>query len=386
MTPSDEERAQVLRRQFPVLRRSAYLNAGTNGPLPKVVRAAVADSLRRQYRRGRIGREAFREHQAAGERVRELASRLLGADPAELALTHHTTEGMNIAAWGLPWRQGDRVLTTDQEHPGGLLPLAGLRRRLGVEVDFLQAADLAADPAGAVEAAITPRTRLLAFSHVSYRTGEVLPAAAMIRAAHGRGVPALVDGAQAVGAIPVDLAELGADFYALPGQKWLCGPEGTGLLYVDRRQWSHLRQTFLGYLSIRDLDEAGEFLPQEGARRYEVGFLFLPSLAGLAAALEFFLEQVGPAWAYRRIAALREEARRLLSGPGVEFLTPPAAAGILSFRVEGLNPEKAVSALARKRVMIRSIERPACLRVAAGYYNTPEDLERLAEGLAALRR
>src|SRR5450759_3508343 len=158
------------------------------------------------------------------------------ADPADIALTHSTTEGINLVLGAVPWRDGDRVVTTTHEHAGVLAPLIWLRDRLGVELELLNIGD-ALDDDLTVEAfahALERPTRAVVLSHVLWTTGAVLPVDRIGRLGRSAGATVLVDGAQAAGAIPVILDDLGVDAYAMPAQKWLLGPEGMGALWVRR--------------------------------------------------------------------------------------------------------------------------------------------------------
>ena len=155
----------------------------------------------------------------------------MSSDPERIALTHSTSGGMNLVLGGLDFAAGDEIITTDNEHPGLLEPLAALVRRHGVVVRVAEALH-GSDPLDAVASLIGPRTRLVALSHVLWANGRILPLREIAEAAHAAGAPVLVDGAQGVGAIDVDPAALGVDAYAGPGQKWLCGPNGVGFLWL----------------------------------------------------------------------------------------------------------------------------------------------------------
>src|SRR5262249_21360293 len=155
------------------------------------------------------------------------------------------------------------------------------------------------------------RTRLLALSHVSYATGAVAPLRALVKMAHERGIAVLVDGAQSFCSIPLDLAASGVDFYAVTGQKWLCGPEGTGALYVRRAALARLTPTVVGLFMAKDSPPEGYFLPYPGARRLEGGTRYLPAVSGQVNALERWRDEIGPDWAYARIQRL---AARLMAG------------------------------------------------------------------------
>lgn len=260
-------------------------------------------------------------------------------------------------------------VTTDVEHPGILVPLHHLARRFGVGLRIV--------PPAAVAGAINERTRLVAFSHVSFSTGAVLPVAEVVAA----GVPVLIDGAQAVGAIPVDVHALGVDYYAFSGQKWLCGPEGTGGLYV--RRGSSLEATFVSTHSLRPSlgggrDPANVTLA-DGATRFEGGSFFRPAIRGLNATLRWLVDDVGLDTVFLRTRELatycHERVREL---PGVEMLTPRAAlAGLVSFRLG--DPVRAVTYLREHGVIVRSIPETQSIRVSCAFFNTTEEIDRLVE-------
>jgi L-cysteine/cystine lyase len=222
---------EIVRSGMPAARHAVYLNAGTWGPLP----TRAADAMRARIdvveSRGRIGSSGYAEFSRIREAARAALAESMSSDPERIALTHSTSGGMNLVLGGLAFAPGDEIVTTDNEHAGLLEPLAALTRRSGVVVRVAEALH-GSDPLDAVSSLIGPRTRLVALSHALWANGRVLPLAAISEAAHAAGAPVLVDGAQGVGAIDVDPAALGVDAYAGPGQKWLCGPNGVGFLWV----------------------------------------------------------------------------------------------------------------------------------------------------------
>ena len=207
-----------LRAEFPVLDEIAYLNAGTDGPIPQRAATAAAASIAQQAEAGRSGKPHFEAVMEARNDLRQRAAWLMGCPPGEIAITHSTTDGMNLVLRGMRLGRGDQVVTSDEEHPGLLAPLAALEAEHGVEVVFAPFAEVAN--------AVTPKTKLIAVSHVSWINGQV----ADTNALSGTGVPVLLDGAQGLGAIPVSPEALGCAFYASAGQKWLCGPDQSGFL------------------------------------------------------------------------------------------------------------------------------------------------------------
>ena len=384
----------TVRAQIPCLAQYVPMNVGTSGPLPRVAVEAMVSTAKAELNCGRHLPNQFPELRERKESLRRAFGRIINAPAGSIALTHHTTDGMNIAAHAFQWRPGDEVITTTIEHVSGLLPLALLRERHGVTVRLADVGLGGGDVAGAIEALITSRTRLIALSHVSYSTGALLPLPRIVAAARRHSVAVLADAAQSAGAVQVDVQDLGVDLYAMPGQKWLCGPEGTGALYVRPQILPELQLTFAGYSGMRGHDQAGYYLPQPGAQRFEVGAMNWPALAGLEASLNWLEAEVGRDWAHERIGVLARLAKRhLASIPGVTVLTPDNMAGLVSFRVEGVEPAPAVAWLWERGYQIRSIPELGCLRLSAGFFLTEEevtalcnDVETLAKKPPALRR
>ncbi|MFZ2422508.1 MAG: aminotransferase class V-fold PLP-dependent enzyme, partial [Anaerolineae bacterium] len=237
-----------IRQELPAVQRAVYLNTGSNGPLPRAAAVAMAEAAARELNEGRIVPTAWQVFSETKIRLREDFAALLHAPPTSVALTHSTTEGVNLALWGLNWQAGDEVITTTLEHPGVTVPLTLLRQRAGVTVRFAEVGLGQAERVlDALSRAFTRRTRLVALSHVSYSSGAVFPLAEIVELAHRHGAWVLVDAAQSLGAIPVDVTALGVDFYACSGQKWLCGPEGAGALYVHPDRFDDLLPAFGGY-------------------------------------------------------------------------------------------------------------------------------------------
>jgi L-cysteine/cystine lyase len=311
----------------------------------------------------------------------------LGADPEEVALTHHTSDGVNIVLWGLGWQPGDRLVTTSLEHDAAVVPATEIARRFGVEVVFADVG-LGERALGAIEQALGKRARLVVLSHVSYSSGALLPVRAIVELAHARGAEVLVDGAQSVGALPIDVRALGADYYTVSAQKWLCGPEGMGALYVRRDRLADLAPTFCSYFSTASNDFRGAVVFHRDARRFEAGMVYRPTVVGFAASLQWMLGRVGIERAWRRSLGLVARARQRIGGiDGAVLLTPETQSSqLLSFDLPAFSPARlhalASSWARERRLVVRSIDHPPyALRASIGCFNTVAELELLAESV-----
>ena len=350
---------------FPVLERVAYLNAGTFGPLAQETADAVDAQTALELERGRGGKAYFDELIDVRGRVRELFAALLGTTADHIAVTASTTTGCQIVLSGLRLEPGDEIVTTDEEHFGLLGPLHVSGARVRVAATRGRTADEVLD---AVLAEVGPRTRLVALSHVSWVTGHTLPVDG-IKAETG--LPLLVDGAQSVGAIRVAMGEI--DYYTVSGQKWLCGPDATGALYV--RDPDSLRVALPTYWSRDTHDTDGTFAAVEGARRFDTGPIPVPSLAGLEVALG-----TAPPSRYDAARALTERCRELLA-ERFEVITAPDQGTLVTFEPEG-DAADAVARLYAAGVVVREIPETGWVRVSCGYWNTEQHLQRLLDALA----
>ena len=353
------------RAQFPVFERVAFLNAGTEGPIPRAAVEAVRARISVEATHGRSGKAYHEELFQLADRLRAGYASVLGADVADLALTGSTTDGVNTVLGALSLRAGDEILTSDEEHPGLLAPLGLARRRYGVSVRVVPFASLAD--------AVGPATRLVACSHVSWVSGRV----ADVEALGACGVPVLYDGAQALGAVPVDVDALGCDFYAGSGQKWLCGPEGSGCLYVRRERLDELLIPWPGYGSLSAPGLALELDPAEGARRFDHSFPVGLRSAFALASLEV-LSAAGWDWVHSTAASGAARLASLLAERGFD-VWPRGRSTLVSIRVD--DAAGMVERLAAASVVVRSIPEHHLVRMAVGAWNSEEDLERL---LAAL--
>lgn len=384
----DPDKVAAVRSLLPATAAGIYLNAGTCGPIPAEAQRVMDDQAARELAVGRAHPDLWPDALLRMDEARSAVAATLVADPSDIALTHSTTDGMNLLLGALPWAVGDRVVTSSHEHPGGLGPLLALRARLGIEIEVVDVGD--GGDADAVVAgfarALERPARALVVSHVLWTTGAVLPVARLGDLARGAGAVSVIDGAQSAGAIPVVLEDLGVDACAVSGQKWLLGPEGMGALWVRRELADALTPAAAGYLSYAKPATA---VLHPGARRFEVGGFHRPSVTGFARSLGWLAMYVGLPWAHERAARLAVAAfDRLAAIPGVRMVSPRAALGTLvTFRIAGWTAAAARPELgSRALAIIRDLPAVDALRISVGFWNTEAELDRFAETVELLAR
>ena len=348
-----------------MLERLAYLNAGTDGPLPASADQAGARELERELNEGRTP-VTFERHDELTAALRAAYAAVLGCDGAEVALTTCTSEGIAHTIGGLALEPGDQILTSDEEHPGLLGALSAARDLHGVEVREV--------PLPSIAEQVGPRTRLVACSHVGWVSGLLAPAElADVE------VPILLDGAQGVGAIEVDVHALGCDAYAGAGQKWLCGPDGTGMLYLAPSLRERLRVTRRGFRNLDKPDDGLRAGLHEDARRFDWLARNGEAVACALAAAELLSSAGWPA-VHERAGSLAARLAALLAGLGRD-VAPRGDTTLVSF--SSPDPPGERSRLAERGVIVRNIPGRPWLRASVGAWNDESDLDRLLAALAA---
>jgi selenocysteine lyase/cysteine desulfurase len=350
------------RAQFPVLEQIAYFNTGTDGPVPRRAYDAASIRLRGELERGRAGEPHFKLLMETAAALRARLAEALGCDAGEVALTHSTTDGVSTALSSLPLGPGDEVLTSDVEHPGLLAPLEAARRRRGFEVRFAPFDELAG--------AVGPSTKLVACSHVSWADGRVVD----VEGLRASGAQVLLDGAQGLGAVAVDVRAIGCDFYAASGQKWLCGPDGSGCLYVRSGVSDALDPPWPNYMSLAEPARASELVVHGGARRFDLGVAPGPATAWALASLEL-LQEAGLDWVTERAASQAESFAGLLAARGIE-VAPRGRSTLVSWRSD--DAEADVRRMAADGIAVRFLPGTDLVRASVGAWSTDAELERLA--------
>ena len=375
-----------IQQQFSLPADLAYFNAGGLGPSPK----PVIDALLRET--NDLERVCETGHERV-QAVREKLCTFLNCTPAELAITRNSTEGMNLIARGLSLRPGDEVLITTHEHPGGALPWLALAKDTAIRVNLVEPGAGGDDTLTRIAAALTPRTRVVAVSHILCTTGLRLPARQLAQLCRDRGLICVLDGAQAVGMVPIDLHELGCDFYVSSGHKWLLGPKGTGLLYLRAAARELWHPTHVGAYSDRQYDlDRGILEFRTEADVVEYGTRNTATVLALGAAVDF-LNAIGMERVAQRGRALSLYLRqRLQAVPALEILTPAddaSSASMVTFAAKGgaIDVRDWTQPLQnRYQIRVRPVGEHGlqALRVSTHIYNTHAELDRLVAALSEL--
>ncbi len=369
--PLDEAYWWKVRSQFNILDGMTFMNNGTEGPVPRCVTEAnekifreIAENPSNNYRREEV------------DVVRGHVARFVNADPLEIALTRSTTEGMNIFTHGLDWKAGDEVVYCNHEHGGGIGPYRTLEKRAGIKqvvIDVPSPPTSVDQIVGLYEKAITPRTRVIMVSHMTYVTGLITPVRELAGLAQRRGILISVDGAHPLGMMDLDLKAMNIHHYAAAGQKWLLCGTGTGVCYVRRDVQDRIWPL---------MGPPGE--PKDGAKKYEAfGQRDVPSVLGMTAAVDL-QNAIGKRNVEDRVRYLSTRLRAGLKQiPGVKMWTsedPRFSAGLTLFSIRDVPMENITKAiLARDRIYIRTMTTGDlnAVRAATHIYNMPDEVDRL---------
>ena len=377
----------TVRSAFPALQEVTYLNVGTYGIMPEPALASFLECLGEFERFGVASRGGL--HHATQQARVDLAT-LLGCDPSEIAFSGNATDGTNLVLAGLPWQAGDEIITTDQENESIVHPLMYLQRTRGVRVQWIEVSPDPQTMIARCEQIASPRTRLLAFSHVSCETGTRLPAKEMCAWAANRGMLSHVDAAQSLGVFRFSTSELGCDFLTSNGHKWLSGPKGTGVFFARSDRVGQLSPAHVGAGTLERVDTAtGTADPWLSCRRFEFGTRAHALYAGLGASLSW-LSHLGWANIEQYIAGLSDYLKqRIAERAYLRLLTPnkwEESSGLTTFQVID-HPFGGISAALREqRIPVRAIPHYDAIRISTAHFNNRQDIDRLMSALDVIVR
>ncbi|MEZ4688258.1 MAG: aminotransferase class V-fold PLP-dependent enzyme [Bacteroidia bacterium] len=370
-----------VRKQFLLSSKKHHFNTGSLGPSPSAVVDKVCDLMRDLEERAYIG------HEFTIPAHKKLAA-FLNTTEEEIAITRNATEGMNIVARSLPLKAGDEILLTNHEHIGGAAPWMALQKDKGVIVKLVTLDMDGENNLQIIQNNITEKTRVISVSHVTFTTGMRLPVKEIATLCREKGIYSCIDGAQAVGMIPVDLKAINPDFYVGSGHKWMFGPKGTGLLFINKATIGACSPVFAGAYSDQEFDLNNLTLVYRNTvQREEYGTRNTPIIAGFGRAVDYIsaigienIENRGQELANHFLAGLEKI-------PGIILLTPknPAfAASIVTINKKGMDARKtALKLYKEKRIKVRAIFENDLggLRISFSIFNSIKEVDLLLDAL-----
>ena len=373
---------QQLRDCLPVTSELVYMNTGWAGPTPVPVLQRISETLEREAQIGPASAAGLAFTKGVTGEARVAIANLLGAQAEDVCITHSTTEGVNVVLHAMEWKPGDELLICDLEHPALAVPSGVLAERYGVKVVQPHIGPQAGQGKilEAVVSALTPKTRLVALSHIQFTCGLLMPVREIAQAARERGVPFLVDGAQSVGQLEVDVEEMGCDFYTVSGQKWLMGPVGTGALYVRGDYRERLEPLFTTNAIADDRGQGRSPLARFAVASQSPGLV-----AGFTEAVRIAAE-AGMARIETHVMGTANLLREAVASiPGATLLSPEtseSACGLVAVDLEGWSPGDAVADLQeRSGIVARVVHNPDGVRFSTAYFNTAQEVEQVAAAL-----
>lgn len=370
----------LIRSEFPVTSKYAYFDHAAVGPLPTRVLDATKQVVQEKSEGG-IHWESWEEQ---AEAARKSIVELVGAREEEIALTTSTSEGLAIVANGLSYEKDQNIVTCDMEFASNLFPWQALTKRHGLELRVVRnhEASLKMEDFSDV---IDAKTKVVSISYVQYSNGFRTDLAELSKIAHENGAYVVTDAVQAVGQMPIDVTDLGVDFLASSGYKWLLSPISTGFLYVRRGLLDELWPTIVGYRSDENPMDFNyrNFQPAQTARRYEAGQLNFPGFAGMREAIGL-LQNIGMENVWSRILSLigllRNGLKRNSTFQIQSSMDEKSRSGILNLACQ--NPDSIAKRLFEHRIVISV--RGGGLRISPHFYNTEEEIHKLLSMLNAL--
>ena len=375
---------QQLRTELPITNNTIYLNTGWAGPTPNTILQRIGDVLKEESTLGPTSKKWLEIAHKIKEDTISILATAINASTDEITITHSTREGLNAIIFGMSWQPRDEILICDLEHPALTTPASVLNERHGVivnSVDILPT-DTQSEILRKIASSLTKNTKLVALSHIQYTCGLVMPIKEITEESHRLGIPVLVDGAQTLGQIKLDMKDLNCDFYAAPGQKWLMGPVATGVLYVKEDQKDTIEPLFSSNKIY------SKNYPNLPLSRLSVTSNNPGLIAGLAESIKI-MNSIGISVIEKRSLNLANILRRNVSNTTkVNLLSTNIAGsecGLVTIGLENLEPDELAEVLQNDfNIVARTVNNPNGVRFSTHYFNTEEEIEKLSAVLENL--
>jgi cysteine desulfurase/selenocysteine lyase len=378
MTKSPKIDPEKYRKEFPFTREITFFNHASFGPMPEVSWEATQEYYQglRLKKVADDDREAFQKL----EDIRTVIARMIKARPEEIAFVPNTSYGLNLAAWGLDLKRGDKILLSDVEFPANVYPWTNLRQK-GIKIDFLRSVNKCFDVEGFVRA-IDKKTKVLSISFVQYFNGFRNDLETIGRICEENDIFFVVDGIQGVGAVGLDVKKCRIDCLACGGQKWLLSSLGTGFVYLSRQAKKKVKPSFFGWMGVDWKFNFTDVLkfdlrPFPSARKFEIGTYPYSLLWSMYSSLQLFSE-IGIKSIQKHNLELLDVLIDFLKGSPYRIessLEPKHRSSIFSF--SGRNIEKTYEKLIKNKIMVSL--REGAFRVAPHFYNTKDEINKLID-------
>lgn len=379
-----------IREKIPSLANLICFNCGMEGPLPEPALKSIQRSIQKYAELGTYTKETITTCYKDLHDVRLKIANFFSCKLENICLTPSASFGVNIALNAFEWGSDDEIITTSSEYPCVIYPLYNIRERYGSRIKFIDL-DLN-NPIKSIKNNLTSKTKAFVFSHVFWESGNKIESLKeIINELKNLNIISIIDGAQAAGAIKINLNDLCPDFYSVPGHKWLLGPKGTGFLYINERLFGNRPPwpSILGFDSgeyfsdKKSYDLDFNWSPKKNAGLFEFGGLNHALFNGLGSSLEFTMENNNKFNIFERINFMSNYLReRLNEKENIKIVTSNKHAGLISWISKKNTASEIVQILLKeKKIAVREMQGLNYIRASVHYYNTKEEIDLLIDSL-----
>ncbi len=376
---------QLIKNSFHLDEGFFYFNNGTMGPSPAIVEQAIIEKITKVNSNLRYG---------GGEECRDSIAKMINAKPNEISITHNTTEGLNIAAWGLPLKKGDEVIMTTHEHVGNAMPWLNRRELHQIVVKTFSPSLNSNKVLEQIESLITKKTKVIAIPHISCTIGQRFPVKQICALAKSKGIFSVIDGAHGAGALQLNMQDIDPDIYVSCGHKWMLGPKGTGFAYIPERMLDVIKPVFAGAYTDNGFDITVNPPTFNGynktAHKYDYGTQNSALKIGLQVAADFNLN-IGPKQVEDRVLELSEHLYKSVNELDfIEVLSSDqieSRSMMIGIKHKKIPYKQVYSLLSEKSIRVRQVPESGvdCIRISTHIYNSFDQIDYLVEQLKLLK-